>query len=190
MTRSAQCGSRLLKAFLFYQQIVRIEGGDGEETDSGASQRFGERGENPNFRKCERPLYFQATPSDFRGGARRSTGFLADDGKFVAGPRYGEEFASRRPIRQRGIPLEPANCKSARKQLEAKLVRRHRGSEQTADVAAVHGNRCAVYVAGPLGHQKCHHRRKFLRPAQTPQRHHGGPAFEYLFAGNPALLRR
>src|SRR2546427_11916956 len=43
-------------------------------------------------------------------------------------------------------------------------------SQQAADPAAVHSDRCAVDVASALGNQKCHQRGELLRPGQPAER--------------------
>ena len=85
MTCGKQCSDGLLKFILLDQQIISVEGGDGEDADASLREGSGQGGEDADQREVERAIDAQRPPATFGfyiGGDLR---FFADDGEFVSG---------------------------------------------------------------------------------------------------------
>src|SRR5713101_5075603 len=105
---------------------------------------------------------------------------FADDGKFIASARDGEEGALRCPCGNRRIGHEPRNRETFWQQSEFEVAGGdgHCELEETPDKAAIHRDGSAVDVAGALGGEERDHCGEFFRSAHAACRNFALPAGE------------
>ena len=99
------------------QDVVGVEGGNGEYRYAALGQGIEERGQDSGQRKCERAFQLEAGPRRFTFCILRSVVRGADDGEFFGGSRDRDEAA---------VPVSEGIGASGGKRQTAKVAGRRR----------------------------------------------------------------
>src|SRR5215210_716480 len=105
----------------FYEQVVRIEGRDGEDAHTGLRERRCHGGEHADLRELEGAFQLQNPPATLAPHLPGNGTFRAHHGELVGGAGDGEKTARRSPIRYRSLRFQTANGHSSGEQEEAEF---------------------------------------------------------------------
>lgn len=166
-----QRGNGLRKRFGSNEQVIRVKGGNGEQTEPGFGERRRERGEHPNLRQHERPVDLKDAPAGLGLHANGNPREFTYNRELIASTRHGEEASAGSPIGDRRISGETRNREAFRKQAEFETARRgsHRELEEAPNQAAIDRNGSAGDVARALGSEERDDGGEFRRGAEAPR---------------------